>query len=64
MAWFLNAWVYKMVDTVSLHLISSTQYLQMNQGFESSEGILGESLDVIILNEPEKRTKHSYVTQR
>lgn len=26
----------------------------MSQGFESSEGILGESLDVIILNEPEK----------
>ena len=38
-------------------VFGSTKYLQMSQGFESSEGILGESLDVIILNEPEKRVK-------
>lgn len=45
-------------------VFGSTKYLQMSQGFESSEGILGESLDVIILNEPEKRVKkirHLYV---
>lgn len=46
-----------------LHSISSTMYSQMSQGFESSEGVLWESLDVIILNEPEDRTKHSHVTQ-
>lgn len=50
-------------DKWSLRHISPTKYLQMSQGFESSEGILRESLDVIILNEPEKRTNHSYVTQ-
>lgn len=26
----------------------------MSQGFESSEGVLGESLDVVIFDEPEK----------
>lgn len=30
----------------------------MSQGFESSEGVLGERLDVVVLDEPEKRTKH------
>lgn len=42
---------------------STTQYLQMSQGFESSEGVLWESLDVIILYEPEERRSqcHSLV---
>lgn len=35
----------------------------MSQRFESSEGMLRESLDVVVLNEPEEGTNYSYVTQ-
>lgn len=29
----------------------------MSQGLESSEGVLGQSLDVVVLYEPAERTK-------
>lgn len=35
----------------------STEYLQVGQRLESSERVLGERLDVVILDEPEEKTK-------
>lgn len=35
----------------------STEYLQVGQRLESSERVLGERPDVVILDEPEEKTK-------